>query len=500
MFQPRCKVPGKSTFFLPVVLVFLSCSFIDLRPIGISTVPAAPWTLLPEEYSHVILAFDTEMERRSVEKAIQLFSPNGSVETLTQWEGKDLHLIPVSPWRPGIRYGLKLSGVVSASDGREATLSRDIPFFAIHHSPLPYVKSFFPPDQGSVGIHGPLGEPGQVLLELNFSRSMDTRSAEAALKFEIPGEKKIRWEDNEKTMLISSGSALNPWVVYRWSISEKALSAEGAPLAREFSGRFITDLDREFITVVRVIPLLAPETTEEASTVIYSSLWGSWLPAGLSLAPGPGSGHGIGVEFSKPVDSDSLARAFSFIPSVPGRVEILSPVSAVFIPSKDMESETDYQMRISGSLKDSEGLKMGDDYIASFRTDIPNLYVNSISFVQDEIYEAPKPLSLFQVKVTPEGIVRCILNFSLSFEPAVREESAFRISLRPFFPLTLPPVSLSAARWIKGDRLLLEWEGPEGGNVDEAHYYKLLIPGALHNGRGSSLKTDLVLYLEAEHE
>ena len=492
---------GKAAFLLPAVLISLSCSFADLRQIGISTAPKAPWDLLPEEDSPVILFFNTEMEKRTVEKTVQILSPDGNVEVMLQWEGKNLHIIPVSPWRPGIRYSLKLSGTVTAMDGREAALSEDIPFFAVSRSSLPYVKSVFPPDRGSVGILGPHGLPGRPLLELSFSCPMDCRSTEDALKFEIPGGKTIEWQDDCRLMLVSSNVPLNPWIVYKWSVSEKALSGEGAPLAKEYSGCFITDLEREFITVIRTLPLMPPDVYNgNTSHAALSGLWGAWYPAGLDLGQGPGFGHGIGVEFSKPVDSESLARAFSFVPSLPGRVEILSPVSAVFIPSKEMECETLYEIRISGALKDTEGLKMGDDYTTTFKTDIPFLNVNSVSFVQDEENHAVETGSLVPVKVAAGGIVRCAVHFSFSFDPAAQEETAFKISLRPFFPLTLPPVSMRAARWITTDRIILEWEGPAEGSVDEAHYYKLCIPGGTHNGRGSYLKDDFILYLEAEHE
>ena len=493
------RLPGKAVLIPAAILICMSCSFADLRPIGLSTVPDAPWALLPGEDSTVSLLFDTEMEKLSVERAVQILSPNGAVEGRLSWEGRSMHFVSDAPWRPGIRYGLRLSGTVTALDGRQADLSKDIPFYAVSRSALPYVESFFPPDGGSVGISGFPGGSGSVFLELRFSHSMDRRSAEDALKFDVPGEKIIEWQDDGRTMLVSSASPLNPWITYRWSISERALSSDGAPLAKEFLGRFVTDLDREFISVVRVLPLIPPETFEEICSS-GNGLWGAWLPAALSLEPGPGAGQGIGVEFSKAVDEESLLRAFNFVPSLQGRVEILSPVSAVFIPAKDMEPETVYQMRISGVLKDRDGLKMGDDYTVTFKSDIPYLRITSVSFVQEDEDPFPESGSLVPVKVIAGGIARCIINFSHSFEESVREESAFRISLHPFFPATLPPLSLRWARWISPDRLLLEWEGPEGGKDGEAHYYNLLVPAGLHNGKGSYLKEDFVLYLEAEHE
>ena len=481
--------------FLPVICLCVSCAFADLRPIKLSTVPEGPGALLPETESPVIVRFDTAMEKLPVENALQISSPGGVIDGAKKWEGNNLHFYPSVPWKAGLRYGLKLSGTVNALDGRELLLAVDIPFYAVSRSSLPYLVSFSPPDEASVGVSG------SGILELTFSCPMDRKSTEDALKLDIPGEKIFGWLDDDTRFRIGSDLPLNPWIVYRWSVSEKALSREGAPLAREAFGRFVTDLDREFLKVLRVLPLMPPESS--VTTPSGSGVWGSWLPAGLSMEQGLGPGHGIGVELSKPTESDSLRRAFSFTPSISGRVEILSPVSAVFIPSRDPEPDLIYTLRVSGTLRDSEGLKMGDDYTVNFRADIPFLSVNSISFFDGNENEAPMPGDTFSVPVDFNGIMRCIINFSLKFDSensAARQDCVYRISLLPFFPKTLAPVSLRSARWITPTRLLLEWEGPEKGTPGESHYYKLLIPGGAsgaHNGLGSYFKEDFILYLEA---
>jgi|GEM_PF-560548 len=481
----------KAAFFLPVVLLLASCAFVDLRPIGISTVPGGPGALLQEEESPVIIRFDTEMEKQTVEKALQVYSPAGIVNGQQHWEGRALFFVPSVPWSAGLRYALRLSGTISALDGRELLLSKDIPFYAVSRSSLPYLRSFAPPDGASVGINS-------TVLELNFSLPMDTRLTEATLDFGVSGEKIFEWLDDCRSLRVYSDKPLNPWTVYRWSVSEKARSREGAPLAKEVSGRFVTDLDREFISVVRVLPLMPPGSNTG------TGLWGGWVPAALSLEQGLGSGHGIGVEFSKPPESDSLRRSFGFVPPLPGRVEMLSPVSAVFIPSADPQPETVYSLRISGSLRDTEGLKMGDDYVISFRTDIPFLRVLSLSPGKDEPGTTFASGDRFPVPVNTGGIVQIIIHFSLPFDsemPSIREECAFRISVRPFFPLTLAPVSLRTARWLSSDRLLMEWEGLDGGGPGEPHYYRLLIPGGsggVNNGKGSYLNEDFFLFLEAQ--
>ena len=468
----------------------------DLRPIGISTIPKNPWTVLPEAETPLVVRFDTEMEKSFVERALQVYSFSGIVDGELRWEGRSVYFIPSVPWSPGIRYGLKISGNVIARDGRELTLAIDIPFYVISRSPQPYLVSFSPPDSASVGVSR---EP---ILELNFSRAMDSRSAENALILDIPGEKYFEWLDDYKTLRIHSDKALNPWTVYRWSIQEKALSGEGIPLAKEFSGRFITDMEREFLKVTQVIPLIPPDKFH-GSLSPENEIWGAWTPAALNMEQGPGFGQGIGVKFNKAPDIESLRRAFSFAPPLSGIVEILSPVSAVFIPTRDPEPEVIYTLRISGALRDREGLRMSEDYTSSFKADVPFLKILSFSSGGNTI-SAPQSGSSFPVPVNTGKIIQFVIDFSLPFDqenPVIRQECVFRISLRPFFPATLPPVSLRTARWISSDKLLMEWEATEAGTPDKGHYYRLLIPGGsggTRNGFGSYLKEDFILYLEAK--
>ena len=333
---------------------------------------------------------------------------------------------------------------------------------------------------------------------------MDTRSTENALKLEIPGEKIFVWNDDASILRINSDKPLNPWTSYQWSISDKALSREGAPLAKEMKGRFISDLDREFIKVTKLLPLIPPN--EEGGSSIDNPLWGSWIPASSDMSQGLGSGHGIGVVFNKAPEADSLRRAFSFVPSLQGRVEILSPVSAVFIPGKDPEPETVYCMRISGTLKDNDGSKMGEDYTAIFSTDIPYLFINSIAVPGGEEIFMPESNSVISVPVGVSRRIGLFIHFSLMFDSdnkALLEENAFKITLRPFFPGDIPPVSLRTARWICSDQLFMEWEGPTEGEPGKAHYYRLTIPGTaggIKTGKGSYLKENLNFYLEAVHE
>jgi hypothetical protein len=484
----RLRIKQLVVFLFPV---FVSCGFADLRPIGVKTFPAEPYTVLSSEYSPVILRFDTEMLKPETEEVLQVSYYGGFVDGDLRWDGKALYFVPAAPWKAGVRYVLKLSGTVYSTDGRELLLSKVIPFFALSSSPAPYVQSFAPEDGESVEAF----IPGETVLEFAFSLPMDRRSAETALALEGAGAWKAEWLDDDRLLRIQCENALSPWVVYRWSLSGEALSREGVPLAGPVSGRFITDKDKVRPAPLRIIPLLK-------SAGWNGGLWGNWIAAGMDLENGLGPGQGIGIEFNKPMDAESLRRSLSFTPSLPGRTEELSPVSAVFIPDRNPEPGLVYTLTISGDVRDSRGFKMGDDYILFFTADIPYLKILSLSVdEEEEIFEPERGgSSLVSLDIPGGGVLRFTLAFSPPFSPEEQVGETFRISLDPFFPGTLPPVSLRFARWLSSNMVRMEWEGLEAGTEDEPHYYQLRLPGGrngINNGRGSYFEEDFQFYFMA---
>jgi hypothetical protein len=389
---------------------------------------------------------------------------------------------------------LKLSGTALSRDGRELLLQAALPFFAVSSPHAPYLQSFAPEDGASTGAF----VPGETVLELAFSMPMDRRSAETALTLEGAGPWKAEWSLDDRTLGIKCEKPLSSWAVYRWSLSEGALSREGAPLAEGVSGTFVTDGDRLRPKPAGIVPLIKSSGGE-------ISPWGNWTAAGLDLENGLGPDQGIGVEFNKPMDGESIRRAFSFNPSLPGRVENLSPVLAVFIPERNPESGLVYTLTISGDVRDARGLKMGDDHVLFFKADIPFLKILSLSMNGEEEIHDPETNGSSPVSIDfgGEGILKFVLTFSLPFTREAQNDESFRISLEPFFPGTLPPLSLKYIRWFSSDRIYMEWEGLEAGNSEESHYFRLSLPGGrngINNGRGSSLEENFYFYFEAVEE
>ena len=472
---------NKMPAILLCAILSASCGFVDLRPIGLTIEPNETGSLLGEAYSPVILRFDTEMEKNDAEGILQITADSGVVRGDRFWEGCDLYFVPIAGWTAGIRYTLSLSGTIRAVDGRELRLERFVSFYAINKSEPPLLELYSPADGESVGT-------GVVVLEFNFSRSMDRITVESALTIEGVGSKTFEWLADDTILKVIPDKALSAWTHYRWNLKDSAKSRDGVPLPKAYSGQFTTDLDQTLPQVKKVFPVLNSE--------------GGWYPTGANIETALELGQGIAVEFSKSM-GENVLRSMRFEPSLSGRTELLSEKSIVYIFTKDPEPETTYTLIVSGETRDSEGLKLGVDYRINFVPDIPFLKV--ISFNAAGNPAVIKDFSAADNKLTvlidpATGELGFTIYFSLPFSKEEKQNTAFKILLSPFFPRMLASITLKYVYWFPDDRLRMVWEGLEAGSDDEPHYYKLTIPGGrggISSGEGIYMKEDVTLILEA---
>jgi hypothetical protein len=148
---------------------------------------------------------------------------------------------------------------------------------------------------------------------------------------------------------------------------------------------------------------------------------------------------------------------------------------------------------------------MGDDYVLFFKADILFLTIASLKIEREaEIDEIESPArggsSPAFIDVPGGKVLRFTVVFSSSFTPEAQSSETFRISLDPFFPASLPPVSLRFVRWLSPYSIRMEWEGLEAGTGEEPHYYRLSLPGGrngIGNGSGSYLEENFYCYFEA---
>jgi hypothetical protein len=497
------------------IIAGLSCSLIDLRPVSYSIEPDQSDTVLPSEYSQVSIAFDTEMDRQATEGIIKISSDTGMADGDVTWTGNTLIFTPVTPWSAGIRYSLNVSGVARAADGRELRLEKYLYFYAIHKSSAPQVVWFSPEDGASVEpVINPEYCAGrtseivpllqvsppikQAIVELQFSLPMDRFSTETGFSIEGISDKQFHWSDDDTYVAVIPLKNPAPWTNCRWSLRNSAHSADGVPLAKTVSARFVTDADTLLPCVNRVYPAL------------FSN--GRWLATGGSPESHLGPGQGIVIEFNKPM-ADSVFNSIRFDPSLAGRTERISDKTVIFIPNRDPLPEIFYTLIISADAKDAGGLKMGEEFRMNFTADIPYLRILSVNADGAPVLDVsavdtaktggdlnygdawPVPIEI------PGGnVLRFTIRFSLPFDLKARQEMPRRISVSPIFPGTLAPIALRFVSWVSHDRLRMEWEGLQPGTDSQPHFYRLLVPGGMGGidaGSGSYLRENQYLIVEA---
>jgi len=467
-------------FIFLCIFLFYSCGFVDLRPIEIKIEPKKMDSLLPAQYSPVILKFNTEMVKNDVEGIIQINSDLGAVNGDKYWKGNELYFVPVSGWIAGIRYSINLRGSIRSADGRELRLDHFIPFYAINKNPPPFLEWHFPFSGESIGTN-------DLTYEFHFSKPMDKLSVENALVLEGIGNKNFEWLENDRVIKITTDKALAPWSVYRWNIKETAKSVDGVPLPKAYTGHFTTDLDITLPFVTNVFP------------VLFSN--GSWIPTGADIETGLRQEQGIAVLFNKPI-GDNVLRSVRFEPALTGKTETLTENSIVFIFTRSPEPETLYTMIISGDTRDKEGLRIGSDHKINFIPNIPYLNITSISVDGNSAINDFSALNnVFPVQIDPEtGELLLSIYFSLPFDFYEKQNTPQRITVTPFFPRILPPVALQYVNWISNDRLYMRWEGLSPSDGVTSHFYRIVIPGGksgISSETGILMKDDFIFYLEA---
>lgn len=474
-----CRAAALIIFFTQMIT---SCGFVDLRPVGFSAFPDRAGAVLAGRNTAVGIRFDAKMDHGETQKAFSVTCNGAPVKGDLSWNNDELSFVPPEGWQAGLRYTLALDGTIFARDGRETRAMLYVPFYVLSAN-LPYLTGFSPADGASVEIVS----GGEAALVLRFSVPMDRFSVEDAVIIDGAGEREFRWSDDDKTLEVLPKKSLSPWTAYRWTLSGKARSREGAPLAKEASGLFVTDADRRLPSVTEVYPLVRLETGAGIR----------WQWTGRSLEDGLGSGQAVGVCFNKAMD-DSALRAIRFEPALTGRCERWTDSSAVFIPDRDPEPETVYTLIVSAGAGDVSGLKMAKDYRFCFIPDIPYLTLLSLRAGSTCVDRPANNGFCGTSVIMPEGLLGITIRFSHLFTLDAKTGAARLLRLEPYFPGVTAPASLRSVYWLD-DTMLLEWEGAVPDSTGKPRYYRLVLPGGrggVSDGRGSYLKEDFNFIVE----
>ena len=470
-----------------------SCGLVDLREVSVRTEPAVAGAVLEKRETPVRVLFGAEADRSDAEEAFAVLSETGSVGGDIAWDGASFSFVPVDGWKSGVRYRLTLSGTISCADGREARPDIDLTFTAVRPIGAPQLTAAAPADGASVGTRSEEG----AMIVLSFSEAMDTRSVQDAFSLEPGADMDFSWGGGDRVLTAIPRDALPACVSYRWKLTSEACAADGAPLASGSSGRFTTDGDHTKPRVVSVRP------------VVRSG--GAWVDTGATLSE-LGNGQAIAVDFSEPMQADSVVSSIRIEPAFSGRTEVPATITAVFIPDKAPGYGVPLTLVVAADARDLAGLKLGSDYREVFIPAIPPLSVLSVTAGGGETalppYASATPALGTELAVTitpPDGTLTLAIRFSASFDAPSRAAVIDFIALDAFFPASSLSPELRAVSWPSADTVSLTWEGLERSAAAAPRLYLLSIDGGsggLSNGNNSEsglvLADDVALLLETE--
>lgn len=481
MYQSRCPEPVPLCLALSLCLAS-SCGLVDLRPVGLSIVPAQAGAVLATTRTALTASFDAVPDRLAVERSFQVSDPRQAVVGDFLWSERAFSWSPVVPWSPGVRYRLAIHGSIPMTDGREARLAVDVPFYAVRRAGLPTLVSVWPESGASIDVP-PSGQP---FLRLDFSGPMDTLSVEKALVLQPACEAAKAWNDDHTGLSLCAKVGLLPRVGYRWSLGTGATDADGAPLAEAASGTFRTD-DAGVPPVVERV--YAASRTADA-----------WVEAAETITS-LDTGQSIAIRFSKDMDAASVRAGIRLEPGQSGTIDCTGPRVAIFTPSRGWQPGLALTLVVSTGLLDQTGLHLVQEYRENFMPVTPYL---ALLGVETASGERASDFSGSEVLVTsagpqPDGILSLALTFSAPFDAATMVSASQRMHLTTLFPSTIPSPSMRSIYWPSSDTVVIAWEGLRPSDDTMIVYYRLSVdggPAGIATDSGLLMRDDASLILE----
>jgi hypothetical protein len=403
--------------------------------------------------------------RGEVERALILTEGGLSRGPVFNWEGRTLHLKPLTGWKKGEHYGIGLEGKLPMEDGRTYTVQLLRNFIYGRAGNEFTLTSSLIKDEGLVFVFSKA--PGVTSFTGQFSLSPGAEYFCDFLGKEIRILPKSPWQAN---------------TLYRWTIAGME-SEDGYIMKKEYSGVFSGPAD---LSVPRPLELCP----------VNRSLGPPYLwKRGTALDKNLENMEGIGFIFSKPMDPASLRSGISFYPSIKGYFEEAGEDSIIFFPEEEYRLETEYRISISQTVKDSLGLALFEEEQYYFTS--AHHYLEA-EVTLDSRVDSLLPGGVLQnhtlVNASPPGL-KVQIGFSAVIPPASRRAALESVSLSGLFPASADNPVLISARWEDGGAVLsLLYENLSISGNGIYNYYQIKIGSGKQgplSAREEYLKEDL---------
>jgi hypothetical protein len=412
----------------------------------------------------VRLDFSIMPSKGETERTLGLNEGGLSRSPVFTWEGKTLHVRPLTGWKKGEYYRISLEGKLPMEDGRVYTAQ--------------VLREFIYGLEGNeFTLRSSAMEEGNLIFRFSKVPGITSFTAQFSLN---PGMDYFCDFLGEEVRILPR----SPWqanTLYNWTIKEME-SADGYIMKQEYSGVFSGPGDLHVPRTVELCPV--------SQSLGAPYLW----RRGTGLDGNIENMEGIGFTFSKPMDQGSLRSGISFYPSIKGFFEEAGEEAIIFFPEEEYRIGTEYRITLSRTVKDSFGLSLFEEEHYYFSGSRRYLEVEKLSL--DSRTESVLSGGVLQEHILADPPnLNVKIAFSSAIPPANRGAAAESVTLSKLFPLSANNPALVSAKWEDGGAALILFFmnlSPSETGVD--NYYQIRIASGKQgplNEAGEYLKEDL---------
>lgn len=469
----------KNCLFIISLLIFtevflLSCFFVSFEDLSVECNISETIEYFNEDYICVI--FSIAPNHIEFEDSIQLSQGLSTVICDFEWEDNTCRICPREKWTYGSIYSFIVNKELTMNDGRVYNVNIYRTFYYGQNEK--YLKLL----NCSIINNSIVSYTDNIVF--TFNNPVDILSMKDKLSILPSISYKLNFSENNKVVTVIPSENWKTNTYYTWELNE-VKSNEQYPLDKKYTGAFYSPSDIVQPKLVSIHPVLVDSSSktwrrEKTISDLYVH-------------------ESLGFVFSEPIDFETVKNSITFTPSLSGTFIQSDEDGKEYIYSiqKNWNSETEYQIKISTSLKDKNKIPLYEEYQKFFKpkiefTNISSILLNSTTIT--DYSEQEYVCNLTQVQVGTE--VTVTINFSMNIDDQFKDTAYKMISISSFFPSSAASPSILHALWLSDSQLEILYKGFTKSTLNK-NYYVLTISGGNKNilsFEGSFLKDDICVY------
>lgn len=472
---------AKLSLILLFSIIFSSCSIISFEKIIVDCNIPVELNYFTQE--NITLIFSIAPDTKDIEHNVRLTVNNATTECDFTWDKNVLNIRPKTGWQYGSVYEFSITNSLRMEDNRHYKVDiRRIFYYGNQEEYLQLSKCNIKNDEV-------IKKDSQ--LEFTFNKPVDIISFKNNFSISPTVTYTLKFTENNKKVIITP---VDGWITnsyYTWIISDITAS-DKYPLKKTYSQSFYAPQD----TVKPEIQYLYPVSKNGEDY--------NWL-TNKTLIDMNYDNH-LGIVFTEPVEFDTLKNAFTITPNIDGYLIPADSEGTKFIYCIQTfwNAQTEYEIKISNSLKDKNNIPLYEDFITYFKPANSLFHIEKVTVVKKSIPTETTDITEFNetpvyIPLDETTDVYVKIKFSKNVDDKYKPIAVKNTSLNSFFPSTAVTPVVISTQWENDDSTLqIQYKGFSASTTEVKNYYKLTVSGgsnSILDENGNFLEEDLCVYI-----